>query len=514
MAASLLVELVLAGVAALAAPTATFAAVNPGDSEAAAPAAPVTRDTLTATIDGILAHKRLADATISVVVADVASGEVLYSRNPDTAVNPASNIKLVTTAAALSLLGPEHRYVTRLFADKGARKGDTIDGDLYLRGGGDPWLVTADLYELASDLHALGIRKINGGIVVDASAFDRDELPPAFDQKEEFAAYRAMSSAAAVNFNTFVVHVRPGAAGQAATAVVDPPLPSVKVRSAITTTGGRRNQVTVEREASDSGQSLVFGGTIGADASIAHYRYPVDDPTNHAGEVLQIVLRERGIKVRKKAITAGTAPAAGEPLATHASPPLSTICRGINKLSNNFMAEQVLKSLDLGDEPASFTDAIAKVKGHLEGLGIPREGLRLTNGSGLYDANTITASQLVKLLTATYNDFRISADFLASLPISGADGTMRRRLKDGPAERYVRAKTGTLNEASALSGYAGAIGRPPLAFSILIGDISRGKTALARQVQNEIAEAVAAVAAAGSGSSTRAEGTAAAAAAE
>ena len=215
---------------------------------------------------------------------------------------------------------------------------------------------------------------------------------------------------------------------------------------------------------------------------------------------MAFVLKERGIKVGKRTVKAGALPRDAEALATHASQPLSTLIRGVNKLSNNFMAEQILKTLDLSDDhPATFEGGLAKVRAHLESLGIPSEGLRLTNGSGLYDANRITAAQLTGLLVATYNDFRISADFLASLPISGVDGTMRRRLRDSAATRYVRAKTGTLNESSALSGYAGAVGKAPLAFSILIGDITRGKTTLARSVQNEIAEHLAAVAASGSG---------------
>ena len=145
---------------------------------------------------------------------------------------------------------------------------------------------------------------------------------------------------------------------------------------------------------------------------------------------------------------------------------------------------------------ATFEGALVRLREHLKSLGVDGEGLRLTNGSGLYDANRITAAQLTKLLVAAYNDFRISADYLASLPILGADGTLRSRGKESAAQRYVRAKTGTLNEASALSGYAGAIGKPPLAFSILIGDIKRSQTRAARDAQNRIAELLAEVAAA------------------
>ncbi len=492
---SFLASLVLAGATAISAPVASLTAALLAKTNAPLSAAAEPSD-LGATIDRILDHKRLAKATIGVVVIDTASGEVLYSRNPDTPINPASNIKLLTTAAALSILGPEHRYVTRLYVRKNALKGDTIDGDLYLKGGGDPWLVTGDLYELAGDLHALGIRKITGGIIIDSSAFDRDELPPAYDQKDEFASYRAMSSASAVNFNTFIVHMTPGsAAGKTAAVSLDLALPSISLQSNTATVEGRRNQALVTREANKDGLSLSFTGTLGVDAPVAHFRYPVADPSEHTGAVLALVLRQRGIKIGRRSIRAATVPSGARALLSRASRPLSALCRGVNKHSNNFMAEQILKTLDLSDDhPATFTGALTQVREHLEGLGIPSEGLQLTNGSGLYDANRITAAQLAALLVATYNDFRVSSDFLASLPISGVDGTMRRRLRDRAATRYVRAKTGTLNESSALSGYAGAPGKPPLAFSILIGDISRGKTQLARSVQNQIAEELAALA--------------------
>lgn len=484
---------VLAGLLALAAPRDPAATTPATTTTATAPS----RAELAATIDGFLAVKSLAKASIGVVVIDVATGEELYTHEPDAAINPASNTKVVTTAAALSILGPEHRFVTRLYTAKGARKGGTIDGDLYFKGGGDPWLVTADLYELAGDLRALGITKITGRVVVDSSAFDRDELPPAFDQKQEFAAYRAPSSATSVNFNTYVVWARPKDDGKTAELIIDPPTGLVTVQSAITLEPGRRNRVTVERGTPEKGilEALTFAGTLGVDAGPVSYRYPVSDPSIYAGDVLRAVLEQRGIKVAKATVATGAIPKGAEEVALHASQPLSVLCRGVNKLSNNFMAEQLLKSLDAAvDHPATFAGGLDRVRRFIEGLGIPIEGLRLGNGSGLYDANRITARQLARLLAAIYGDFRISADFLASLPILGADGTLRSRLSESPAARYVRAKTGTLDNASSLAGFAGTVGRPPLAFAVLIGDIDRGKLKAAREVQNQIAEHLAALA--------------------
>ena len=129
-----------------------------------------------------------------------------------------------STRAAIGLLGPAHRYSTALWREDGALAGSVIKGDVYLQGSGDPALVTGDLYDLAATLRARGIKRI-GGITIDASSFDRDELPPGFDQKDELASYRAPSGATVVNFNTFEVQVRPGdSAGAQPFAGVLPPV--------------------------------------------------------------------------------------------------------------------------------------------------------------------------------------------------------------------------------------------------------------------------------------------------
>jgi D-alanyl-D-alanine carboxypeptidase/D-alanyl-D-alanine-endopeptidase (penicillin-binding protein 4) len=371
-----------------------------------------------------------------------------------------------------------------------------VKGDLYLRGGGDPALVTADLYELASDLHARGIERITGRVVVDASRFDRDELPPGYDQKDEFASYRAPTGAATVNFNTFVVRVQPGPGAEApAHAASNPDVPSVQIVNRVRTTAGSRRRVFVRPEpTSDGTVRVVLSGEIGADAGAAQYRYPVADPSRYAGEVFTVVLRQRGIKVGRRDVAKGTIPDDARLLATHFSPTLGDLARSVNKLSNNFMAEQILKTLS-EEDVATYPSAIARVRNWLEDRKLADTGLRYGNGSGLYDTNRVTPTMMTELLALAYRDFRISSDFLASLAVMGADGTTRSRLADSPARRWIRAKTGTLNEVSALSGYAGAHGRAPIAFSILVNDLEPGELGRTRRIQDGIAEALAAEAA-------------------
>ncbi|MEM7155315.1 MAG: D-alanyl-D-alanine carboxypeptidase/D-alanyl-D-alanine-endopeptidase [Myxococcota bacterium] len=453
-------------------------------TEARAPDSP----SLTELIDDALSAPFLAEAQVGISVVDLESGEVLYQRGDDVPLNPASNVKLVTTAAALGILGPAHRYTTGVYRKEGTLSGGTIKGDLYLQGNGDPALVTANLYELAGKLRARGIKRITGGIVVDATAFDQDELPPGFDQKTELAAYRAPSGATVVNFNTFEVHVRPAdAVGGTPFAGVAPPVDGIKLSvSAVTEAGGHR-KLLADYEAKDGKIELGLRGTLGIDSSATAFRYPVDDPSRYAGELWKLMLERHGIKVGRSKIKFGKVPRRAERVAAHNSAPLGVLIRSVNKFSNNFMAEQILKTIDVASKPATFEGALGRVVEHLASRGVPTDGLKLGNGSGLYDTNRVSPAQLTALLGSVYDDIRLRPDYLASLAIMGVDGTTRSRLRDTPHEGWVRVKTGTLDGVSALSGYAGAPGRKPIAFSILLNGLRRSDTGRARKVQDRIA---------------------------
>ena len=482
----------------LAVAAAAFAAGGtPNVRAAAAPAAqptaePVVEDlSLAGRIDAVLATDALANASIGVSVVDLDDGEVLYQRNAETPLNPASNIKLVTTASALVILGPEHRYPTRLYRNDGALQGSVIKGDVYLAGSGDPSLVSEDLLAMAGELQALGITRITGGVVVDSSRFDRDELPPGFDQKDELASYRAPSGATSINFNTFVIRVRPGTAeGQPAIAGVDPDVRSIELTNEATTVAGHRRKLFADVEYGKQTKVRLWG-EIGVDAGPGHYRYPVEQPARYAGEALAWALAQRGIRLGRSRIKMGEVPADARLLASHHSAPLSVLVRSVNKWSNNFMAEQILKTLADPTRPATFDGALDRVRTQLEAFGVLTEGARLGNGSGLYDTNRIKPRQLTSLLAAVYRDFRYRSDFIASLSVMGVDGTARSRIEDTTGARWARVKTGTLEGVSGLSGYVGAIKREPIAFSILFNDLPRGGTRQAREIQDQIVDLIA-----------------------
>jgi D-alanyl-D-alanine carboxypeptidase/D-alanyl-D-alanine-endopeptidase (penicillin-binding protein 4) len=214
----------------------------------------------------------------------------------------------------------------------------------------------------------------------------------------------------------------------------------------------------------------------------------VIQPPLFLGYTLKTLLEKRGIAVGKP-VRVAAAPAQGlRVLAAHDSPPLGVVVHELNKRSNNFAAEQVLRTVgaEIVGRPGSWDKGIEAVGRHLTAIGVRRGGYQMMNGSGLYDSNRFSAEQMVTVLRSAMNDFRISAEFLASLAIAGTDGTIAHRMGNSLAERYVRAKTGTLAGTSCLSGFAGSPGNIPLVFSFLMNDI--GNPGEARRTQDRAAE--------------------------
>lgn len=445
---------------------------------------------LRARLDEILARHVLAAARVGVAVSEVDSGRSLYARNDATLLNPASNVKLVTTAAALARLGPEYRFRTLLMAEPGTVRAGAIEGSLYLKGHGDPSLVSEDLWKMVSDLASQGIRRVAGDVVVDDSFFDSERIGPGFEQKNEDLPFRAPAGAVSLNYNACTILVLPGKRqGAPARVIVESASPYFLVNNQAQT--GSRTSLSVGTAEVPGHTEITVSGTIRrGDAGRREHRR-VAHPDLYSGYSLRELLVRRGIKVMGQVRT-GVVPPGGRVLVTHVSPSLGVLVRDVNKLSNNFMAEQVLKTLgaETVGKPATWAKGVDAVAKFLEGLGISRDRYYMTNGSGLYDANRFSAAQLVTLLRAAYRDFRFAADFVASLALAGADGTVGKRMGGKMTERYVRAKTGTLLGVSCLSGYAGAPGRMPLAFAFLMNGLDDSSAQEARRAQDEMADAL------------------------
>ncbi len=440
-------------------------------------------------IDLALTDPLLAGAKVGVAVVEVETGRPIYARNELGLFNPASNVKLFTTAAALATLGPEYRWKTVVYAD-GPISGGELHGKLYLKGHGDPTLVVEDLWRIVSDLWQNGLRKVSGDLVVDDTFFDDVRVGPGFDQKQEDAPFRAPNGALSLNYNAVGVHVLPGGAeGAPARVVIDPATPYFTVINEARTVAVGRTALTVESRDAVDHTEIHVAGRINARSGGELQLRRVAHPDLYTAYAFKELCARRGIKIGG-AVTRGTVPTGARAQTAHYSQPLGVAVRDVNKRSNNFMAEQILKTLgaETGGRPGTWQKGIDAVAAFLDKLGIPAGAYKMTNGSGLYDSNRFTPIQLVTLLRSAYKDFRFAADFVGSLGLAGADGTVGHRMEGGLAERYVRAKTGTLQGVSCLAGYAGAPGKAPLAFAIFMNDVSDQATNRARRAQDQIAE--------------------------
>jgi serine-type D-Ala-D-Ala carboxypeptidase/endopeptidase (penicillin-binding protein 4) len=418
---------------------------------------------------------------------DVASGAVLGSVSANTPENPASNQKILTTAAVLHHFGAEYRFKTSLC---GARTADSVSR-LVLRGSGDPSLSSEDLHELAKGLVQAGVKHV-GDVLLDQSFFDAHYVPPAFEQQpEEWAAFRAPVSAVSLNRNVTTLNVAPTEAGQAARVWFDPE-GFVDVSGTVRTEKMERAQ-NVKLTLKESGTRLaaLVAGGIAPNSAAFHWSRRVEDPTLLAGFGLKSMLAAEGIQVSGKIAVGGETEQTE--LAVHRSQPLREILPELGKDSDNFYAETLLKDLGarLKGTPGTSANGASVVLDYLREIEALDSGTRITNGSGLFDANRISAHTLVKTLRNAYRDPAMSNVFVAQLAVGGVDGTLKHRFSAFKKQRSIHAKTGTLDNVIALSGYAmRPDGSSPVAFSLIVTGIS-GKHADVRKRVDDIVSSVA-----------------------
>ncbi len=451
----------------------------------------------------LAARPTLGRARIGIAVTDLATGEPLFAHQADAQLNLASNTKVLTTVAALGTLGNGFRWRTAVLADKLPDAAGVIAGDLYLRGRGDPMLTAGHLGELAAELAARGVRTIEGRLVLDASYFDNVVDPPHYDeQPKERAGFRApvASLGVARSAVTLTVVANPGGS---ATVTLEPAagdyITIVKREVTSVTEGRTRLRVETKRPATPTKVEYEVTGQIRVGEGSWDFRRRVDDPARFAGEVFRASLAAHGITIRGRQIAMGTAPPIAKQLAVHDSLPLADVVRFMNKLSDNYVAETVLKTLGAEARaaagiagPATWADGTAAVAAYLAKLGLPAGSYRAANGSGLFASTDVSAAQMTTLLTAAHADYRIGPDLVSSLPIGGTDGTLGRRFRGTPAHGRVRAKTGTLDKVITLAGYIAVDSKQPLAFAILLNDVPAGQRSIARAAIDDIVNILAA----------------------
>lgn len=420
-----------------------------------------------------LAQRGSVHAELGISIRDLTTGTELFGWESARDLNPASNHKLLTATAAIELLGPDFRFRTVL-----SREGDT----LYLVGGGDPSLQVPHLEALAAGLDAealVGVRRI----VVDDSMFSPERYGPGYDAHGPGYSFMAPSGALSLQWNTVEITVQPRSTGAGADVRLEPTCDHLVLE----TNAGRRKLSITTRE-HGSRTLVAVHGQLPRSAEPVHMRRRVSDPGLFTGSVLaRILARTHAGAVLP--VERGHAPARARTLAVHRSAPLSIVLRSALRYSNNFTTEQILRTLGHMDSgrPGDWDNGRAVVERFWSAIGEDPAALVFENASGLSRRGRVSARALAALVQLWADREHAAGRIIDAMPKAGRDGTLRARLQQ--SQGRVRAKTGTLAGASALTGFvADEAGHPRLGFSILVnGNIGVRQ---AERLQDEIVMAL------------------------
>ena len=431
---------------------------------------------LNSRLDAIIKREVPENVSVSVQVIDLETGRVLMEKDPDLALAPASTMKVLTTAAALRSLSPDFTFVTEVLADN--VRGDSV-GNIFLKGGGDPYMVSEELFALTRSVRDKGLTEIRGNIVVDDSYFIPGQ-PLDENEKLGLRAYHAPYSALSLNFNDIKIVVHPGPrAGEPARFVADPVSEYAVVKGNVKTVkGDKPAQVTITKETTDDGREIIsLDGVIGETSPTWNRYVNVASPALYTGEVFKEFLLREGIRVAGRVVNGQTPPSAAL-YHEHKSRPLGLIVYGLNKFSNNVMAEEICLALGakIYGAPGTREKGIAVIRKHLLDCGVPESNFTLSEASGLSRSNRLSASALVKVLLAATRDFTYNAEFMASFGVAGVDGTLKEKFADAGAKRRLRAKTGTLRGVNALAGYGISPDRRVFVFAVIANSTQKNAT--------------------------------------
>lgn len=427
---------------------------------------------LTSTIDNALNSRCLDETQTAASVISLPSGRSIYSHNALQPLLPASVMKIITTAAALHYLGPEYRFKTTV-KHTGQRQGDVIHGDLIIQGGGDPRLSTEQFWRIATQIKASGINEITGNLIVDAHFFDTYDRAPAWEIERTQKAYDAKLAALSLNFNTISVHLQPSHVGDMVRTWLEPATPYIQLQNTAKTIRRGKTTVSAYRRSEESlGQVYLYvRGRLPVSSQEKVIRLNIDNPIRYTAETFKAILQQTGVKVAGVTKISYN-PIAGQELYHHLSDPISLILKELNTFSNNFTAEQILKTIaaETAGTPGSHANALRLVEDFLHRSHVNTQGVILQDGSGLSRANRMTTQAITDVLSSMYSRFDIGPDFITALRVMGAAGVLSQRLAKSPARGQIRAKTGTLRRVSTLAGYVATPHGKVFAYAIFLNN--------------------------------------------
>lgn len=436
-------------------------------------------------IDDFLNDVRLQGAFVGVIVKDIKADSTIFAHDADLRFSPASNLKLFTSAAALELLGPDYRFQTSFYHNGIIKKNGRLKGDLLISGGGDPLIsgrfrdsVTKILELWADSLRARGIREVRGNLAIDNNFFKPDELGPGWSWDDLTYWYACPISALSFNDNCVDFHVFPSKdINLPCTLIFNPQTDYIKViNNTVTFKEGQDNTFDFYRHLGTNTVDFYGGVAIDDVGGMVDY-VSVQDPDLYCASIFCDILSQKDIKFKGRIIALDTlnAPAKYnynnlEKLFTWESEPMSVVVSVINKNSQNFFAEQTLKTI--GAEIAgegSYPMSTRVVEDWLEIIGITSDDISYYDGSGLSSMNLVKPSAIVKLLEHMHQSPSFNI-YYESLAIPGVDRSVKNRLKEHPLASAMRTKTGYIANTRTFSGYLTTRQGRLAAFSLMVNN--------------------------------------------
>ena len=456
----------------------------------------------------IEASAPLSRAFVGMRVVRLSDGRVLYAHNADRLFVPASNMKLFTTALALSKLGPDYRLSTQVGSEFPIAADGTLPGDLELIGGGDPSLSGREypyrnhapagavysfraIDELADQVVARGLKRVDGNIVGDDSRYVWEPQPGGWSSDSAMREYGAPVSALVVDDNTFALTLYPGArAGDSARLSLAPAFENFIIDNRVTTTEHGPRRIEVYR--SPTGRELHLWGSIPKGDPGYREELAVGDPALYAAQVFREALERRGVSIQGEAVarhrfpdealndTQVALPHVSVLLAERHSPPLLQLLQVVDKVSQNLHAESLLREVAVAaGHPGSREAGLAAMQEFLTAIGVSNREYQFTDGSGLSRATLVSPSALTALLVYM-NRSAYRENWLSLLPIGGVDGTLGSRFAEHPEAQAIHAKTGTLDHVKSLSGYADTHSHGLVAFSLMVNNFEEPSAEVTR----------------------------------
>ena len=419
-------------------------------------AAADTTGELPGSVARILAGYKVPSADFSAYVHEIGQPEPLLAFNEDLPRNPASTIKLVTTFVGLESLGPAYTWKTEAFVDGEITDG-RLDGDLLIKGYGDPYFVIERFWLFLRELRNRGLRSIDGDLLIDDSYFElADDRPGSFDG-QSLRVYNVTPSALLVNFQSVRFSFAPDSLTDRVQIVADPMPANLEISNRLKLVpggcGGYQNGVAITVGDPDSRNPVIFSGSLAENCRAYSMARSILQPATYTYGVFKTLWQANGGQ-----ITGGVGlqrvPADREPFVSFASPPLADIIRSVNKFSNNIMARQLLLTIgaELIGPPGTVEKGREAIDLVLASRGLASSGLNLVNGAGLSRETRISARDLGRVLLDA-SDSPYQAEFISSFALAGLDGTLRRRFTQDELRGRVHLKTGRLDDVFAMAGY-------------------------------------------------------------